>query len=63
MSSWFSIKLNNKFVFPDPEAPILIFHKVSNINNVCVSWYFQNIKVYRPDLHNLQTRREKFTSS
>ena len=23
MSGWFSIKLNNKFVFPDPEPPII----------------------------------------
>ena len=23
MSGWFSIKFNNTFVFPDPEAPII----------------------------------------
>ena len=23
MSGWFSIKFNNKFVFPDPEPPII----------------------------------------
>ena len=35
----------------------------SNINNVCVSWHFQIAIVYRPDLHNLQTRGEKFKST
>ena len=23
MSGWFSIKFNNKFVFPDPDSPII----------------------------------------
>ena len=35
----------------------------SNKNNVCVSWYFQDVIVYRPDLLNLQARREKFKSN
>ena len=28
------------------------------MNNVCVSWHYQNAIVYRTDLHNLQTRQE-----
>ena len=43
MSSWFSIKFNNKFLFPDPEPPIINFYMDDleyMANLYCDKFYF-----------------------